>query len=571
MAELTSQDMAAKLLADRLRAQRPSRPALSDPIADTPMVGDAGPVAALRPRPARDAQPAYEEIKASIRERGLDAPPAITRRPGEDALHHPQRRQHAAGDPARTVERDQGRTLLPHIVPVPALAGARRNRRADRAPCRERAARRPDVHRARLGRRESARVLRAGKSAPGAEQSELARRLAADGYPCSSHTSAAWPMRCATCCRRFRPCSTAAWAGHQVERLSVCARPASAPGSAPSASRTLTVDFDSFFQDVLAQFDTQGDEFSPQRVQDELIGQMAELLEADYDTLALEMTKRKPPACADQRPDATCATTQQRLSPPPMAPPPSPRSRTSAIATHSPRLLARTAAPAGKIGHPAPARSPPEDRPRAPEATQSRPQRARRALARAHRDAGTDDRAPAVHPAHGRRPAGRCAARLRGRCAAVRSRCRPAGSIPSRTSGTSSPAWTCRIACACTSRSSRARSPRKRRSGRPHRGQRRRHRLRLRGAGRGPGEGAAGVRAGGADPAACAERAAGTPRSGLDNARGWPMTGALLHGHGHGGSATRLSDAGAGQAVPSAAPGAPAAGSGSRHQRRQDS
>ena len=33
------------------------------------------------PRVTRN--PAYSEIKASIRERGLDAPPAITRRPGE--------------------------------------------------------------------------------------------------------------------------------------------------------------------------------------------------------------------------------------------------------------------------------------------------------------------------------------------------------------------------------------------------------------------------------------------------------------------------------------------------------
>jgi hypothetical protein len=47
------------------------------------------------------------------------------------------------------------------------------------------------------------------------------------------------------------------------------------------------------FQDVLSQFDTQPDEFSPQRVQDELVGQMAELLGSDYDTLALEITEAK--------------------------------------------------------------------------------------------------------------------------------------------------------------------------------------------------------------------------------------------------------------------------------------
>ena len=51
----------------------------------------------------------------------------------------------------------------------------------------------------------------------------------------------------------------------------------------------MAVDFATLFQDVLTQFDTQPDDFSPQRVQDELVGQMAELLEADYDTLALEI------------------------------------------------------------------------------------------------------------------------------------------------------------------------------------------------------------------------------------------------------------------------------------------
>ena len=53
----------------------------------------------------------------------------------------------------------------------------------------------------------------------------------------------------------------------------------------------LPLDFDSFFQEVLSQFDIQADEFSPQRVQDELIGQMSELLGIDYDVLALDLTE----------------------------------------------------------------------------------------------------------------------------------------------------------------------------------------------------------------------------------------------------------------------------------------
>ena len=40
---------------------------------------------------------------------------------------------------------------------------------------------------------------------------------------------------------------------------------------------------------MLSQFDIQPEGFSLQRVQDELVGQMAELLEADYDTLSLEI------------------------------------------------------------------------------------------------------------------------------------------------------------------------------------------------------------------------------------------------------------------------------------------
>ena len=42
---------------------------------------------------------------------------------------------------------------------------------------------------------------------------------------------------------------------------------------------------------MLSQFDIQADEFSPQRVQDELIGQMSELLGIDYDVLALDLTE----------------------------------------------------------------------------------------------------------------------------------------------------------------------------------------------------------------------------------------------------------------------------------------
>jgi len=49
--------------------------------------------------------------------------------------------------------------------------------------------------------------------------------------------------------------------------------------------------FEAFFQEALLPFDAEAEEFSVQRVQDELIGQMAELFGIDYDTLSLDFTE----------------------------------------------------------------------------------------------------------------------------------------------------------------------------------------------------------------------------------------------------------------------------------------
>jgi hypothetical protein len=76
---------------------------------------------------------------------------------------------------------------------------------------------------------------------------------------------------------------------HQVERLAVLRRAAERIWDRRVAGRDLGVEFEALFNDVLAQFDVVPDAFSMHRVQDELIGQMAELLQADYDTLSLEL------------------------------------------------------------------------------------------------------------------------------------------------------------------------------------------------------------------------------------------------------------------------------------------
>ena len=72
MADMTSQDMAGKLLAAGFERSGPAATALSDPIADTPMVVTLDQLRPYDHDPRMKRNPAYEEIKASIRERGLE-------------------------------------------------------------------------------------------------------------------------------------------------------------------------------------------------------------------------------------------------------------------------------------------------------------------------------------------------------------------------------------------------------------------------------------------------------------------------------------------------------------------
>src|SRR3546814_19616167 len=76
--------MATKLLAAGVERSGPSASALSDPIADTPMVVTLDQLRPYDHDPRMKRNSAYDEIKASIRERGLDASPALTRRLGAE-------------------------------------------------------------------------------------------------------------------------------------------------------------------------------------------------------------------------------------------------------------------------------------------------------------------------------------------------------------------------------------------------------------------------------------------------------------------------------------------------------
>ncbi|PKO82114.1 MAG: hypothetical protein CVU19_03385 [Betaproteobacteria bacterium HGW-Betaproteobacteria-13] len=284
MAELTPQDMAAKLMASGFERSGPTASTLSDPIADTPTVVTLEQLRPYDHDPRVTRNPAYEEIKASIRQRGLDAPPAITRRPGE----------------AHYIIRNGGNTRLAILRELWSETKEERFFRII----------------------EKARDLYEQESGGQAlSQSELARRLTADGYPVQqSHIS-----RMLDAVRYLLPAiPTVLYGGlgrHQVERLAVLRKACERTWERRELGRDVSVDFATLFQDVLALFDTQPDGFSLQRVQDELVGQMAEFLEADYDTLSLEIDDsenrqraliREPSPASPAAPDVPAATPAQQ-------------------------------------------------------------------------------------------------------------------------------------------------------------------------------------------------------------------------------------------------------------------
>jgi len=288
MATVTPEEMAGQLLAEGFSRSGPAAQVLSDPLTDTPMVvtlDDLRPYE-LDPRLTRNAL--YAEIKASIRERGLDAPPPITRRPGAEHF----------------IIRNGGNTRLAILR---ELWSETKDERFFRIPCLFRPW--PErgeivaltghlaenelhgsltfIERA-LGV-EKARELYEQESGKSLSQSELARRLSTDGYPIQqSHIS-----RMQDTVRYLLPTiPNVLYNGlgrHQVERLAVLRKACELTWEKYASGKALAVDFETFFHDVLALFDVQPDCFAVGRVQDELIGQMSQLLDIDYNVLELDV------------------------------------------------------------------------------------------------------------------------------------------------------------------------------------------------------------------------------------------------------------------------------------------
>ncbi|HEJ3621385.1 ParB family protein [Pseudomonas aeruginosa] len=288
MAKINPQDLKDRLLAPGFTAP-PVLEQLSDPISDTPMVLTLDQVLPWHDNPRTTRNPKYDELKESIRHRGLDTPPPVTRRPGEDKyrirnggntrLEILNELYKETGDERyfrfnclfRPWDKQRGEII--------ALTGhlAENDLKGDLK----------FIERA-IGVKKAKVLYEQESGGESISQRELARRLKADGYPVSqSHIS-----RMLDTVEFLLPAiPSMLYSGLGVDRVS---RILSLRKASLNCWNRLYssegIDFEMLFQDTLAIFDSSPDEFIFERFQDELIDQMKRPLSLRYDQILLEIT-----------------------------------------------------------------------------------------------------------------------------------------------------------------------------------------------------------------------------------------------------------------------------------------
>ncbi|WP_058545100.1 ParB family protein [Pseudomonas fluorescens] len=316
MKKLSQEEITDKLHQDHF-SRGPELERLSDPVIDTPMLVTLEQLRPYEHNPRFIRNPLYDDIKASIRERGLDQPPPITRRPGETYF----------------IIRNGGNTRLAILG---ELWQETRDERFFRIHCLFRPwsneittllghLAESDLHGQLtfIERALAVAKLKTMLEPDGAtlSQRELARRLAAGGYPISqSHIS-----RMLDTLEYLLPAiPQTLYAGlgkPKIERLIVLRSQAEQTWNRYPTDATA---FPEFWLDTLGQFDTAPDSLDLEQVQDELLERMSRLLGQTYRMLYLELSDtqrgiRTPgvvvtPSENSHRPGAEEATAS-RLSP----------------------------------------------------------------------------------------------------------------------------------------------------------------------------------------------------------------------------------------------------------------
>lgn len=279
-----------KLLQGAFMNNGPTLAQLSDPIADTPMVITLDQLRPYEHNPRLNRNPLYDQLKESIRKRGLDAPPPITRRPGEPhfIIRNGGNTRLAILKELWTETRDERFLKIsclfrpwPSRGDIVALTGhLAENDMHGELTFIERA----------LGV-ERARELYESEAGGQLTQRELAQRLADDGYPVSQPHISKMQDAVTFLLPAIPKLLYAGLGKPQIERLTALRRSGEKVWQ-QYAEADERIDFASLFQDVLATFDETAD-FKVDRFQDELIHQMQQPLGKDYNWLKMDLLESR--------------------------------------------------------------------------------------------------------------------------------------------------------------------------------------------------------------------------------------------------------------------------------------
>ncbi len=290
-----AQTMKEKLQLPGFESKSPAAARLSDPIVDTPMLLTLDDTLPYDENPRTTRNPKYDDIKESIRQRGLDTPPPVTRKPGEEKFRI----------------RNGGNTRLAILNELYRETG---DEKFFRFHCLFRPwdAVRGDIisltgHLAENDLQgqllfieraigvDKARALYEEEAGESISQRELVRRLGNDGYPVSqSHIS-----KMNETIRHLLPViPSLLYSGLGVDRITkILALRKTAlqcwERNYHVQEKEPHLEFETVFQDVLSQFEGDAEEFLFQRFQDELIALLQKPLSLGYEKILLEITQNQ--------------------------------------------------------------------------------------------------------------------------------------------------------------------------------------------------------------------------------------------------------------------------------------
>ncbi|ATV19182.1 ParB family protein [Pseudomonas syringae] len=291
--KLTADEITGKLLQGSFSRSGPSVDRLPDPIVETPMVLTIDEMKAFEQNPRTVTNAKYQEIKDSIRQRGLDHRPSVTRRPGEIKFtinNGGNTRLQILRELYSETGEDR---FYRHNVLFRPWDTARGEIIALTGHLAENDLRGNLMFIERAVGIENARTIYEQETGESISQRELAKRLKADGYPVSqSHISRM--QETIRCLLPVIPAALYSGLGkHQIERLLALRKAAAQAWQTHTEDKANVTDFEMLYQDVLSMFDGDASEFVCERVQDELISHMRDGTGLTYEQILLNVNENQ--------------------------------------------------------------------------------------------------------------------------------------------------------------------------------------------------------------------------------------------------------------------------------------